>query len=83
MNIDRLEKIRKAEASPFLFTRIQQRIADKNNMLIAPTQIRLVGLALAIIVCLNVTAIYNFVKPKNTVEAYAQALHLNTENSIY
>ena len=83
MNIDELNKIRKVEVSPFLFTRIKQRIEESESMVLSRIHIRLIGLALALVLCLNAAAIYNFVKSKNTVASYAQALHLNSENSLY
>lgn len=83
MNIDHLDKIQKAEPSPFLFMRIQQRVSEKNSLRISKSQIRLVGLSLAVIICLNAAAIFNFFKANGSIETFAQVIQLNSENSLY
>lgn len=83
MNIDHLEKIQKAEPSPFLFTRIQQRVSEKNSLQISKLQIRLIGLSFAVIICINAAAIFKFFKTNSSVETFAQTIQLNSENSLY
>jgi len=83
MNIDHLDKIRKAEPSPFLFTRIQQRMSETKSLQISKSQIRLIGLSLAVIICINAAAIFNFFKTNSSVETFAQTIQLNSENSLY
>ena len=83
MNIDHLDKIQKAEINSFLFTRIEQRIAETKNSTFTKQQVRLLGFAIAIVLFINATAIISYVQTKSSVGAFASAIQLTSDNSLY
>jgi|GEM_PF-2913295 hypothetical protein len=83
MNIDHLDKIQKAEINAFLFTRIEQRIAETRNSTFTKQQVRLLGFAIAIVLFINATAIISYVQTKSSVGAFANAIQLTSDNSLY
>ena len=62
--MESLRGMQRAEPNPYLFTRIESRL--QYTKLVTPTQLRWAGIALAIILVLNITAI---VQTKSTSEA--------------
>ena len=83
MNFENLENIHKVEVSPFLFTRIKQRISNDNTGMISSLQIKVIILSLIAILCLNLATFINYSKSDNSLESYANLMHLTSDNTIY
>ncbi|MBP6673470.1 MAG: hypothetical protein KA247_09990 [Bacteroidetes bacterium] len=90
MNIDTelntLQKIRPADAPPFLFTRIEQRIASRSD---STTSVKLrfvVVSSLFVLAVLNVIAVSSFTvdrDPDTGIRHLASEMNLSSSNNLY
>ena len=83
MNIDHLDKIQKAEINSFLFTRIEQRIAETKNFTFSALQVKLIGFSIVVVFFINAIAVFSYVQSKNSVGSFANAIQLTSDNSLY
>lgn len=83
--LDLLKQVQKAEVSPFLYTRILQRVADLGNAP-APVKWRFAFAVITVtLLVLNISIIF-FAKPKqrgNDIEKVISSLNLSSSNELY
>lgn len=82
MNLDNLNKIEQVEVPPFLFTRIQEKIKQRQ---VIPVRIAYaLSFSFVIILFVNVYVILNHSSDSNSKNvALAKALHITTNNHLY
>ncbi len=83
MDLENLGKIKRVEAPPYLFTRIKQRIEQsKKERLTRGTAVAL-SLSFAVLLVINTLVIVKYNTAPNTLQSYAQSIHLTSNNSLY
>lgn len=83
MNIDYLDRIKRVETPPFLFTRIQQRIENLNTNTLTKKTSWALGISFSIIICLNIGLIINNQNNSQSIKKYAKVLNLTPDNNLY
>lgn len=83
LEIESLSQVKKVEATPFLFTRIQQRISEATTNKFSGKASLSLAFALVAIVILNIVIIQNYGKPQNSESNFVQNMNIITNNSIY
>ena len=83
MDLTYLEKIKRVDTPPFLFTRIQQKINYAQNTIVPKKIVWTISLAFIVILMLNVSIIVSQQTPSNTLESYAQSINLISNNNLY
>lgn len=83
MNIDYLDKIRKVDAPPYLFTRIQQKIKDSHAEILPKKIVWAVGLSCLVVLSVNISAILYTAKSQKSTSNVAQSMDLMPNNSLY
>ena len=83
MNLDNLEKIQRVETSPFLFTRIQQKIEQSKKERMPKSVALTVSFSVALLLAINAIVLVNYNSKENTTESFAKSMHLSSNNSLY
>lgn len=83
LEIESLSQIKKVEVSPFLFTRIQQRINEATSNKFSGKVSLSLTFALVAIVILNIVVLQNYSMPQNSESNFVQNMNIITNNSIY
>lgn len=81
--LDLLRTIQKVEAPPYLFTRIVAKIKNEPEVEVSTGKIAAIGLALFILLLVNIAIISNNVSRKNSQTGIAQSYGLSSTNSFY
>jgi hypothetical protein len=86
-DLDLLKSIKKAEAPPFLYTRIVARIQSIESERIPGSWAFTTGIAFSILVILNSFVLVSRINVKNPenikIEAVAKEMHLTHSNQLY
>jgi len=83
MDLDNLGKIKRVEAPPFLFARIQKRV-DQSNKERMPKNITLaVSLSFVLILFFNAITLLNYNSKTQVTENFVQSMQLTSNNSLY
>ena len=80
--LDILDKVQKAEVSPFLWTRIRQRIESVRQEKVTPAFAWSVSISFALVIALNVGVLLKKAHPSEDKEV-AAAMHLLPHNDLY
>lgn len=83
MKIEDLEKIKKVEVPPFLYTRIEQKIA---NLKTAPWPRKVqwaMSFVLGIVLFLNIYTLVSKSNQTKGLQSYSTSLNLNPDNELY
>lgn len=80
--LDILDEVQRAEASPFLWTRIRQRIEKVREEQVTPAFAWSVSISFLLVVALNVAVILSNTQTSKDKEV-ATAMHLLPNNSLY
>lgn len=84
MDLDNLlSKIQRVEAPPYLFTRIQQKIAQTKNEAMPIKTALAIKLSFAVLLIVNIVVLSNYNTKSNATESYAESIHLISNNSLY
>jgi hypothetical protein len=83
MHIDDLHKLKRVEAPPFLFTRIQQKIEQAQATRLPGKVIWAVGFSLVLVLMVNIGTIRKVTHKTNNLEHFAQSMDLTTDNTLY
>lgn len=78
-----LEHINKVDAPEFLFTRIQQRIANVYTSTFTPRAAWSMGIAFVLILSVNIGIVLKNTKQKNTETTIAETMNLVPTNNLY
>lgn len=80
-----LEKVKRVDVSPFLFSRIEQRIHTLNKNRLSMKIVWLSAAALGLLVLLNIHLINNFSGQgkADNLTAYAESMHLSPSDNLY
>lgn len=82
-NLAPLQHIRKVEAPPFLWTRIQQRISNEKDNRFSPTLSWALSIAIAVIFLVNGVAFANSYIESKRETNLLQSMNLLPHNSLY
>ena len=80
--LDILDKIEKAEAPPFLFTRIMQGIEQRRER-INPRTALAMALCVLILFIINIRIISGTSNSTSPAQSISQSMHLDTSNYLY
>ena len=83
MNINDLDKVKKVEAPTFLLTRIQQKIENLKEGSLSKKSSWILALSFVVIVGLNIGLIIKNQMNSQSIEKYAQAINLTSNNNLY
>lgn len=83
MNIDDLHKIKTVDVSPFLYTRIQQRIKDSASDLVPKKLVWTVSLSMLAILFVNAGAIVWVAKKNQKTNTVVESMGLMPDNELY
>ena len=83
MTINDLDKIKKVEVPPFLFTRIQQKIENLSDTILTKKTSWALGLSFITIVVLNIGLIASSQINFHTIKQYSQSINLTSNNTLY
>lgn len=90
MNIDtelnKLKKIRSVDAPPFLFTRIEQRIASSSASVVSLKLRFAVVSSLLVLAVINIFAVSEFTSHRNqesSIQHLVSDMNLNSSNNFY
>lgn len=83
MNIDDLHKIKTVDVSPFLYTRIQQRIKDSATELVPKKLVWTVSLSMLVILFVNAGAIVWVAKKNQKTNTVVESMGLMPDNELY
>jgi hypothetical protein len=83
MNINDLGKIKTVEAPPFLYTRILEKVETLNTTAMPQKIAWTLGLSFLVIVSLNIGLIIKNLTDTQSLETYAQTIHLTSNNTLY
>jgi len=83
MELEVLTQIKKVEVSPFLFTRIQQRISEVTIIKFSNKTSMSLIFALLVVIVLNIVIMQNYSIPQNKESEFAQSMNIITYNGIY
>lgn len=78
-----LEAIAQVEAPPFLWTRIEQQIANNQQNIIPMRKIWVIAAAACIIFTINSLALVYHIKSTNSPSNLANGMNLVTNNNLY
>lgn len=80
-----LEKVKRVDVSPFLFSRIEQKIHTLNKNRLSMKIVWVSAAALGLLVLLNIRLISNIPgqNPPDKLTAYAESMHLSTFANLY
>lgn len=84
--LDSIDKTEYAEPSPFLFTRIEQKIELTTKTSISKNWVIGVTVTYLLLILLNLVSIKKFSHlswSQNKLERYSESIGLNTSNQIY
>jgi len=81
--LEQLESIQKTGVSPFLLTRIKQRIAAVQANTIPPRTAIIVGVGFVLLLVLNYTAVQRATSITTKTQNVAEAMQLTTTTSLY
>ena len=79
--LDKLSHLEEVEVSPFLITRIESRIQQKESELVPASKLTFIALGTALVLLINVAIVYQWNKRTNDSET--QNYGLTTFYSIY
>jgi len=83
----KLKKIQKVEAPPFLFTRIEQKVKNLDSDHIPFRWVLSTSLSLCILLILNINLLSTSIQATNTsnndLELILEDMQLNTSNQLY
>ncbi|NOT36611.1 MAG: hypothetical protein HOP11_04480 [Saprospiraceae bacterium] len=83
MDLEKLAKIQRVDAPPFLFTRIQLKIAQENSEPMPLRTVLAINLSFALLLALNSVAIANYLAKPIPTENYVETFNLTSNNSLY
>ncbi|MBS1536236.1 MAG: hypothetical protein JST20_00645 [Bacteroidetes bacterium] len=83
MNIDYLDTIRKVDAPPYLFTRIQQKIRDSHSATVPKKFAWAVALSCFVVLYVNISAVLYTTESYKPTTNIAQSMDLMPNNSFY
>lgn len=83
MNIDNLNKIQRVEVPPFLFTKIEQRIAQYKSEKMPKNTALMVGFSFILLLIINTIILINDISKINKPENFIKSIHLISNNSLY
>jgi hypothetical protein len=83
MNLEDLNKIKTVEAPPFLFTRIQQKISAKNELIVPNKLVWLSILSFSFVVVISIGSMFYTNSSKSNAQTIAQSMNLATTNNLY
>ena len=78
-----LEQIKMVDAPPFLFTRISQRIANRQENTISPKVSYAIGAAFALLLVVNMLFIFKYRSQEPIASDLVTSMNLLEENSLY
>ncbi len=81
--LELLEGIRKVEAPPYLFTRIESKIRNEAEGKISSKNVAVLGMGLLVLLLVNISIISNNMNFKKSQTSVAQSFGLVTNNSFY
>lgn len=84
-DFEMLGHIKPTDAPPFLFTRIEQRIKDKEQNKLKPSFVWTLSITMILLLLINIIVLKN--ESKNSLQStennLLSSLNLNTNNSLY
>ena len=83
MDLDNLGKIKRVEAPPFLFARIQQRFEQSNKERMPKNITLAVSLSFVLILFFNAITLLNYNSKTQVTENFVQSMQLTSNNSLY
>lgn len=83
MDLDSLARIKRVEAPPYLFTRIQQKIEQSKRNTVPVKITWAINLAFGLVLILNIIVLTSYNSKSSSTEDYAQSIHLISDNSLY
>lgn len=83
MNIDDLDKIRKVDVPPFLFTRIQQTIENSRSLVVSKKIVLAMCLSFALVLFVNMSVLMMYDAQLDDTSSYARSMNLISNNSLY
>lgn len=78
-----LEQVEKVDAPPFLFTRIQQKIAGAKYNRVSPKLAWAIGLGFILLIAVNGIALNSISQNSSTAGNLAESLQLTSQHSLY
>lgn len=81
--LDALNHIQKVEVSPFLWTRIHQKIKNAETPVYSKTVSWSLGLTFVLLLILNVSLLLKQNRTDGAVRSVAQSMNLLTDNDLY
>jgi len=83
LDLEQLNRIQRVEAPPYLFTRIQQKIANGQTERLPKGMAVAINLSFVLILVINVIVFMRNTNKSDSTENYAQSIHLMSNNSLY
>lgn len=83
MNLDNLKKIKRVEVSPYLFTRIKQKIESEKQEIIPNNIAWTINLSFAVLILINIAIFVGSNTKLNETESYAQSINFISNNALY
>lgn len=83
MDIDDLNKIKAVDVSPFLFTRIQERVRERAIDLVPKKLVWTVSVSMLVILIVNAGAIVWVSKKNQKTNAVVESMGLIPDNELY
>jgi hypothetical protein len=83
MDLDNLGKIKRVEAPPFLFARIQQRVEQLNKDRMPKSTFLVLNFSFLLLLIINVVVLKSNNLGKKSTEKYLESIHLIDNNSLY
>ena len=83
MNLEDLNKIKTVEAPPFLFTRIQQKISAKSELIVSNKIAWLSIVSFSVVVIISISSLLYSASSKSAAQMMAQSMHLTSTNNLY
>jgi hypothetical protein len=84
-DLEILKKINKVQVSPFLYTKIEQKINNLEPVLVSKLIYTSALTTLAVVLFINITFINLFYTQENKTETevFVEELHISPQNSMY
>lgn len=83
MNLEKLQRIQKLEAPPFLLTRIRQKIEESKRERIQPSAAVALVFTFALLLIANAYVLMHFDLNTSAIGTVADSINLITNNSLY
>ena len=83
VDLEELSKIRQVETPPFLFTRIEEKIAQTKMEKISPLASFGISAAFVLVLLVNAFVLINNDDQKSQTETYVESMNLLNNNTLY